>query len=106
MNVQSNNFLKQLMTLVRHITDYFQVLNDIDNLLQTNSKLPDLVQQYSNNQSTSVVNNNAPFTPILRQLILNAEKNVESLPNYRQHPEILKKFVDLCWTTFISIYTQ
>jgi len=75
-----------------HITDYFQVLNDIESLLQTNSKLSDLVQQYSNDQSTSVVNHNAPFTPILRQLILNAEKNVESLPNHRRHPEILKKF--------------
>ena len=74
------------------ITDYFQILNDIEKLLQTNSKLSDLVQQYSKVQSTAVVNHNVSFTPILRQLILNAEKNVESLSNHRRHSEILKKF--------------
>ena len=47
----------------------------------------------SKDQSTSFINHDASFTPILRQLILNAEKNVESVPNHRQHPEILKKFV-------------
>ena len=31
------------------------------------------------------------FTPILRQLILNAEKKLDKAPNYCRHTEILKK---------------
>ena len=36
------------------ITDYFQVLNDIEELLKTNSKLCDLLQQYRKDQSETV----------------------------------------------------
>ena len=82
-----------------HITDYYKILNDVEKLLQANAKLSDLIEQHSKDavckemkkdQSSPVVN--LSFTPILKQLILNAEKNVESLQNHRRHPEILKKF--------------
>ena len=39
-----------------------------------------------------VVSHDASFTPILRQLILNADKNLDRAPNHRRHSEILKKF--------------
>ena len=78
------------------ITDYLQILNDIEKLLQTNIKLSDLIQQYSKDlekgQSSPAINLSMSLTPILKQLILNAEKNSESLPHQRRHPEILKKF--------------
>jgi len=77
------------------ITDYFTILNDIEKLLQANAKLSNLVQQYpctSKDMASPVVNLNMSFTPILKQLVLNAEKNAESVPNHRRHPDILKKF--------------
>ena len=64
-------------------------MNDIEKLLQTNLKLSDLIQQYSKDQSTSFINHDASFTPILRQLILNAEKNVESVDSIQKS---FKKF--------------
>jgi len=75
-----------------HITDYFHILNDIEKLLQANSKLSDLLQQYKKEQSEVIVFHDASFTSILRQLILNAERNLDKAPNHRRHSEILKKF--------------
>jgi len=74
------------------ITDYFQILNDIEQLLKVNSKLSDLLQQYKKEQSEAIICHDESFTPILRQLILNAERNLDQAPNHRQHSEILKKF--------------
>lgn len=65
-------------------------MTDIDKLKLTNKNLSNFVQQYSTSKDmpTPVVNPNMSFTPILKQLILNAEKNVESLPNHQRHSEI------------------
>ena len=73
------------------ITDYFQILNDIEQLLKANLKLSDLLQQYRKEQSETIISHDASFTPILRQLILNAERNLDQAPNHRRQSEILKK---------------
>lgn len=65
------------------ITDYLQILNNIEKLLRTNVKLSDLIQQYSKDlekdQLSPAVNLSMSFKPILKQLILNAENNSERL---------------------------
>ena len=73
------------------ITDYFQILNDIEQLLKANLKLSDLLQQYRKEQSEVIISHDASFTPILRQLILNAERNLDQAPNHWRHSEILKQ---------------
>ena len=56
-------------------------------------KLSDLLQQYRRKeQSEAIISHDASFTPILRQLILNAERNLDQAPNHRRHSEILKQF--------------
>ena len=69
------------------ITDYFKILDDIEILAKQNAKLSKLLQQ-SNNKSL----NTGGLTPILRQILINAEKNAFIYPSQRRHTEILKKF--------------
>ena len=75
-----------------HITDYFQLINNIEELLKANSKLCDLLQQYRKDQSDTVISHNSSFAPILKQLVLNAEKNLDRAPSHRRHSDIMKKF--------------
>ena len=60
-------------------------------MLKANLKLFDLLQQYRKEQSETIISHDASFTPILRQLSFNAERNLDQAPNHRQHLEILKK---------------
>ena len=68
------------------ITDYFKILNEIEILAKENVKLSKLLQQ--NDKSF----NTGGLTPILKQILINAEKNALIYPSQRRHTEILKKF--------------
>lgn len=74
------------------ITDYFQILDTIEKLLDKNLRLSELLQQYSEDKTETVSNHDSSFTPVLKQLLLNAEKNIERVPKHRRHSDILKKF--------------
>ena len=80
------------------ITDYFSVLNEIEHLTRENVRLSNLLQS----QSTEFKPDSGicSFSPVLRQIISNAEKNTHRLPHGQRHPEVLKKFA-----TSLFIYT-
>ena len=59
--------------------------------MQENDKLSPLLQQFKSNSDENSISTYS-FTPILQQLLLNAERNTGKLPTGRRHPEILKKF--------------
>ena len=59
--------------------------------MQENDKLSSLLQQFKSNSDENSISTYS-FTPILQQLLLNAERNTGKLPTGRRHPEILKKF--------------
>jgi len=75
------------------ITDYFEILNKIEaqveRLLLENKKLTSLLQQYANSKEENVTK---CFTPILKELVTNAQKNAAKDSTQRRHPTILKQF--------------
>ena len=73
-----------------YITDYFKVLDDIETLAKENEKLSKLLKQCCTNKYIDTGGHG--LTPILRQILINAEKNVCKYPTQRRHTEILKKF--------------
>ena len=78
------------------VTDYFSVLNEIEQLTRENERLSYLLQS----QCTKTSDVSCSFSPVLKQIISNAEANGHRLPHRRQHPEVLKKF-----STSLFIYT-
>ena len=72
------------------VTDYFSILNEIEYLSTENEKLSKMLQsQCTESKPNSDV---CSFSPVLRQIVSNAEKNVHRLPHGQRHPEVLKKF--------------
>lgn len=79
------------------ITDYWNILNNIERLAIENNKLSSLLQQFREQfiyyqTSTENPNHILSFTNILKEMMANAERNASQYPTYRRHPEILKKF--------------
>ena len=74
------------------ITDYLKVVNDveacIEGLLLENKKLSSMLQQYANTEQGALKS----FTPILKELIRNAQNNAGKNSTQRRHPAILKQF--------------
>ena len=65
------------------ITQYYGIVDEIEKLTQSNDILSTLRVQESNVM---------PFSPVLKQIISNAERNAKTLPHGKRHPEVLKKF--------------
>ena len=57
-----------------------------------NRQLSLLLQQFASSNESTQVPPQESFTNILRQLVLNAEKNHNKCPTHRRHSAILKKF--------------
>lgn len=78
------------------LTEYYHVLTDIEKLLKANQKLSALLQANMQNEEkgepTLTVNHQSFFSTILKQIILNAEKNAGKHCTSRRHPIILWKF--------------
>ena len=75
------------------ITDYFEVLNNIQKLERENAKLATLLQHLRNSDyKESKDYAHSSLTPILKQILLNSQANAEKLPKQRRHPEVLKTF--------------
>jgi len=72
------------------ITDYFKILNEIEILAKENEKLSNLIKQCGTNPYN--VGSGHGLTPILKQMLLNTEKNACKYPTQRRHSELLKKF--------------
>ena len=72
------------------LTDYYGIIDEIQHLSQNHEILTLLKRNESYEPS---------FSAVLKQIIANAEKNVNALPQGKRHPEILKKF-----TTALFIY--
>lgn len=72
------------------ITDYFKVLDEIETLAKQNEELSKLLKECGSNKYFETGGHG--LTPILRQILTNAEKNVCKHPTQRRHTEILKKF--------------
>ena len=62
-------------------------MNEIEILAKENKKLSNLIKQCGLNSYDS-----HGLTPIMKQIMLNAEKNVCKYPTQRRHSELLKKF--------------
>ena len=80
------------------ITDFFFVIDEIDRLTNDNKKLLDMLRLRDTSDSQSTLQS---CTPILRQIVANAERNVSRLPHGRRHSEMLKKFA-----TSLFIYAR
>ena len=63
------------------LTDFFSVVNKVVQLLETD--------EHHELKSAHQTKN---LSPLLKQLMINAEKNVQRLPKQRRHDELLKKF--------------
>ena len=72
------------------ITDYFKVLDEIEILARENKKLSKLLKQCGRNPYSN--DGGHGLTPIMKQMLLNAEKNAYKYPTQRRHSELLKKF--------------
>ena len=77
----------------RPITDYLKIVNSIEKLMAENKKLSMLLSQFAIAESKEHhLNKTPPFTNILKQICINAEKNLGKYPTSRRHLPILKKF--------------
>jgi hypothetical protein len=79
------------------IIDYFSVLTEIEHLTRENENLSNLLQCTKFKQNSDDISS---LSPILRQIISNAEMNSHRLLHGQRHPEVLKKF-----STSLFIYT-
>ena len=60
------------------ITDYWNILNNVEKLANDNKKLSLLLQQFKFDQiSNETPNHISSFTNILKQIIFKVEKNIE-----------------------------
>ena len=80
------------------ITDYYSILDNIQHLVNENKKLSLVLHNLIQENSESENSKELKFTPVLKHIILNAERNAIQMPKCRRHPEILKKF---CTALFI-----
>ena len=69
---------------------YTKILDEIEILAKQNEKLSKLLKESSSNKYFDTGGHG--LTPILRQVLINAEQNVCKHPTQRRHTEILKKF--------------
>ena len=65
------------------LTQYYGIVDEIEVLAQSNDILSTL-----KNQESNVL----PFSPVLIQIISNAERNAMTLSQEKRYPEVLKKF--------------
>ena len=72
-----------------NITDYYKIIDDIEKLMQKNKNLTTLLQQHSMDSESPFISS---LTPVLRQIVLNAETNSQKYPKQRRHSEIIMKF--------------
>lgn len=86
----------------KRITEFYNILTDIEKLIESNEKLSLMLQ----NARTSMYDDEHPisckeqFSAVLKQIVINAERNVEQVPTQRRHPTVLKKF-----STALYIYS-
>ena len=73
-----------------YITDYFKVLDDIETLAKENEKLSKLLKQCCTNKYIDTGGHG--LTPILRQILINAEKNVCKYPTQRTQGKMVCYF--------------
>ena len=72
-----------------HITDYYdRVINYVEKLVREDQKLSHLLQQHL--QADQVCGYG--LIPILKQVILNAQKNTHTYPTQRRYSEVITKF--------------
>jgi hypothetical protein len=62
------------------ITQYYDIVDEMERLSHTNEVLSVLQQRPSDQ---------LPFSPMLKQITANAERNVTALPQAKRHPEVL-----------------
>ena len=64
------------------MTDYYELVDEIQRLTQSNKRLA----QVMNREPTDF-----PFSTIMKQIIVNAERNARVLPQGQRHSEVIKK---------------
>ncbi len=72
------------------ITSFFEVVDKVVALVEESSTISEMMQALQDRRGFERHANR--FSPLFRQLMLNAEKNLEELPKQRRHQELLKKF--------------
>ena len=86
----------------KKITEFYNILTDIEKLIESNEKLSLMLQNARNNMHDDgqPLSCKEQFSAILKQILINAEKNVGQVPTQRRHPIVLKKF-----STSLFIYS-
>ena len=75
------------------LTDYFTLLNNIENIVQKNPELHKVVANVNSHRRPFFPNNcESGFSPFFKQLLMNAYQNVSKVPTSRRHDTIIKKF--------------
>ena len=68
------------------LTQYYNIVDEIERLTHNTKILSTLRRQESDESSVM------SFSPVLKQIIANAEQNATALPHGKRHPEVIKKF--------------
>ena len=75
------------------LTDYFTLLNNIENIMQKNPELHKVVENINTHKRPFFPNNcESGFCSFLKQFLMNAYQNVGKIPMSRRHDTIIKKF--------------
>ena len=73
-----------------HRLAFFKIVDKICNLIDENPELNGILQVAQDQRMPESQSDD--ICPLLRELLLNAEKNVQKLPQQRRHEVVLKKF--------------
>ena len=76
------------------LTDYFTLLDKIENIMQKNPELHKVVANVNSHRKPFLSNDCESdfFCPLFKQLLVNAYQNVNKIPTSRRHDTIIKKF--------------
>ena len=72
------------------LTDYFTLLDEIENVMQKHPELNKVVANIDSQRRPFLPNNcESNFCPLFKQLLINAYQNVDKIPTSRRHDKIV-----------------
>lgn len=75
------------------LTDYFTLLDEIENVMEKHPKLHKIVTTIDSQRKSFLPNDHeSDFCPLFKRLLVNAYQNVKKIPTSRRHDTIIKKF--------------
>ena len=71
------------------ITSFFQIVDKMEKLVEQNPEMKELMRVAQCQRREREVES---ICPLLKQLLVNAERNAQMLPQQRRHEQVMKKF--------------